>query len=88
VFVLHANPNLKRSVAEAVIATEAMKLGVDVYRPIAEHGRVDLVFGVGDRLWRVQCKWGCSQQRPRRDPGQFSYESAWAGRAHPFDLRG
>jgi prevent-host-death family protein len=29
-----------------------------VLRPIGEHGRSDLAFEIGDRLWRVQCKWG------------------------------
>jgi hypothetical protein len=25
---------------------------------VSEHGRCDLVFEIGGRLWRVQCKWG------------------------------
>jgi hypothetical protein len=28
-----------------------------VYRPVAEGGRYDLIFDVGTRLVRVQCKW-------------------------------
>ena len=51
------NPNLKGNIAEAVIAAEATKLGIAVFRPQLEHGRVDLVFELGKRLLRVQCKW-------------------------------
>jgi hypothetical protein len=52
------NPNLKGNVAEAAIAFAAVKLGVPVFKPVAEHGRADLVFEIADRLYRVQCKWG------------------------------
>src|SRR5438045_6297644 len=47
----------KGNIAELAIAAAAIKLGVDVYRPVGEGGRYDLVFGVGESLWRVQCKW-------------------------------
>ena len=50
--------NHKGNVAEMVIATEAMKLGIDVFKPLNEHTRYDLIFDVGARLLRVQCKWG------------------------------
>jgi len=50
--------NEKGNIAEAAIALEAIKLGIDVLKPVAEHERYDLVFDVGDRLLRVQCKWG------------------------------
>jgi prevent-host-death family protein len=50
--------NDKGNIAEAAITLEAIKLGIDVLKPIAEHGRYDLVFDLGDRLLRVQCKWG------------------------------
>jgi PD-(D/E)XK endonuclease len=49
--------NQKGAIAEAAIALEAVKLGVEVYRPMAEGGRYDLIFGLEDRLLRVQCKW-------------------------------
>ncbi len=49
--------NDKGNIAEAAIALEAVKLGVDVLRPIAEHGRYDLAFDLRDRIIRVQCKW-------------------------------
>jgi hypothetical protein len=47
----------KGAIAEVAIALAALRLGVDVYRPVAEGGRYDLIFGVGGRLLRVQCKW-------------------------------
>lgn len=47
----------KGAIAELAIALAAVRLGVDVYRPLAEGGRYDLIFGIGERLMRVQCKW-------------------------------
>jgi hypothetical protein len=47
----------KGAIAELAIALAAVRLGVDVYRPVAEGGRYDLIFEIEDRLWRVQCKW-------------------------------
>jgi hypothetical protein len=49
-------PSQKGSIAEAVIAAEATKAGARVWRPMAEGGRFDLIFEVGTRLLRVQCK--------------------------------
>jgi prevent-host-death family protein len=50
--------NDKGNIAEAAITLEAIKLGIDVLKPVAEHGRYDLVLDMGERLLRVQCKWG------------------------------
>jgi hypothetical protein len=50
--------NRKGAVAEMKIATAAIELGIPVLRPMAEHGRYDLGFELGDRILRVQCKWG------------------------------
>ena len=52
------SPNVKGAVAEQAIVLAATRLQVPVLRPIAEHGRCDLALDIGDRLWRVQCKWG------------------------------
>src|SRR4051794_2984280 len=52
------NPNVKGNVAEAAVALEATKLGLEVYRPLTEHGRADMVLGIGGQLFSVQCKWG------------------------------
>jgi prevent-host-death family protein len=49
--------NRKGAIAEMKIATAAIELGIPVLRPMAEHGRYDLGFEVGDRILRVQCKW-------------------------------
>jgi hypothetical protein len=46
----------KGAIAETAIIHEAVRLGVDVYRPVAEGGRYDLIFGLGHELVRVQCK--------------------------------
>jgi prevent-host-death family protein len=55
-FVLTSNQ--KGAIAELKIAAAATELGVPVLRPMTEHGRYDLGFELGDRILRVQCKWG------------------------------
>ena len=50
--------NQKGSIAEQAIALEATRVGIEVYRPVAEGGRFDLIFAFEDAsLARVQCKW-------------------------------
>jgi hypothetical protein len=49
-------PTRKGAIAEAVIAAEAIKAGVEVLRPVAEGCRYDLAFDLGTRFVRVQCK--------------------------------
>ena len=51
----------KGAIAETAIAHAATKLGIEVYRPVAEGGRFDLIFLLGDELVRVQCKWAPRQ---------------------------
>ena len=60
-FVSAHDPNLKGNVAEACIAAAAIKLGIQVLKPMTEHCRYDLLFDLGRPLLRVQCKWA-----PRR----------------------
>jgi prevent-host-death family protein len=48
--------NRKGAIAEIAIACEATKLGVEVFMPLSDHCRYDLVFGIGAGLYRVQCK--------------------------------
>jgi hypothetical protein len=48
--------NQKGAIAETAIIHAAVKLGVDVYRPVVEGGRYDLIFDLGTQLARVQCK--------------------------------
>ncbi len=50
------NPNLRGAISEMAIALEAVELGVEVFKPLSEHSRADLIFGIADRLYRVQCK--------------------------------
>ena len=50
--------NQKGAIAEAEICRAAVWAGIPVYKPLAEHGRADLVLEIGGRLVRVQCKWG------------------------------
>ena len=47
----------KGNIAELAIARAAIELGIDVYRPVGEGGRYDMIFEIDDELWRVQCKW-------------------------------
>src|SRR5437870_1936591 len=47
----------KGNIAEAAVMLAAVKLGLDVYRPVGEGGRYDLILDIGSRLLRVQCKW-------------------------------
>jgi PD-(D/E)XK endonuclease len=47
----------KGAIAELAIALAAVRLGIDVYRPVAEGGRYDLIFEVDETLWRVQCSF-------------------------------
>jgi prevent-host-death family protein len=52
------NSNEKGALAEMSIAREAVRLGIGVLKPLSERQRYDLGLEVGDRILRVQCKWG------------------------------
>jgi hypothetical protein len=47
----------KGNIAETAIVLAAVKLGIDVYRPVGEGGRYDMIFELAGHMWRVQCKW-------------------------------
>ena len=49
----------KGAIAEAEITAAALHAGVGVLRPVTEGTRYDLVFDLGERFLRVQCKWAC-----------------------------
>src|SRR5436190_1311879 len=51
----------KGSIAETAIASTAVKLGFDVYWPLTNGGRYDMIMDVYGRLLRVQCKWAAKQ---------------------------
>ncbi len=46
----------KGALAECAIAYAAIEVGVGVFRPLSDGARYDLIFDVGHRLIRVQCK--------------------------------
>ena len=52
-------PSHKGAIAEAAVAFEATRLGFEAMRPTMEGRRYDLLIDTGERLLRVQCKWGC-----------------------------
>ena len=47
----------KGALAELKITTRAIELGIPVLKPVIEGLRYDLIFDLGSRLLRVQCKW-------------------------------
>jgi hypothetical protein len=49
--------NCKGALAESEITSAAIRLGIPVLKPVAEHGRYDLAFDVANQIMRVQCKW-------------------------------
>jgi hypothetical protein len=49
---------MKGAIAETAITARAVELGIVVLKPVVEGRRYDLVFDTGERLLRVQCKWG------------------------------
>ncbi|HEY3828823.1 MAG TPA: group I intron-associated PD-(D/E)XK endonuclease [Solirubrobacteraceae bacterium] len=59
--MLDPSSSQKGAMAEAEIATAALRLNLTVLRPLSEGGRYDLVIDTGKRLLRVQCKWAARQ---------------------------
>jgi len=55
--MLDLSTSQKGAVAEAEIATAAIRLELHVLRPVAEGGRYDIAIDLGRKLLRVQCKW-------------------------------
>ena len=47
----------KGSIAELAIAKTAADLRFDVYWPLTQGGRYDMVIDIHRQLFRVQCKW-------------------------------
>ena len=54
--------NQKGAIAEAAVVNEAVRLGIGIWRPFSDHERYDVIFDLGERLVRVQCKHA-SQRR-------------------------
>ena len=53
---MELTPTRKGALAELAVMRRAFELGVDVYRPVAEGTRSDMIFEWGDRLMRIQVK--------------------------------
>ena len=47
----------KGSIADMMIAATAVKLDIDVYKPVNDGTRCDLILDLDGRLTRIQCKW-------------------------------
>jgi hypothetical protein len=54
-------PTEKGAIAEAKIYAAAVEAGIVVARPLTEGRRYDLIFDLGPKLLRVQCKWAARQ---------------------------
>jgi hypothetical protein len=77
--------NQKRAIAEPAIAHHAVKLGIEVYRPVAEGGRFDLIFVFPDgSLARVQCKWANLVQGAVAIRNYSSRRAAEGMRSRPY----
>ncbi len=51
------SPDQKGAIAELAVTHHAARFGVGVLRPLTDGHRYDVVFDVGGKLIRVQCKW-------------------------------
>ena len=49
--------NTKGTIAETAIELTAARCQIAVYRPTSGHSRADLIFEIGDDVYRVQVKW-------------------------------
>ena len=47
----------KGAIAETAVVHAAAKMGIDVYLPVMDGSRCDLILDIAGRLVRVQCKW-------------------------------
>jgi PD-(D/E)XK endonuclease len=66
----------KGAIAELAIQLAATKLGIEVYRPVAEGGRYDMIFDLEPSLLRVQCKWSTRRGEVLVVPCQSARRSA------------
>ena len=72
--------NHKGAIAETAITAEATRLGIEVYRPVAEGGRFDLIFAFADASLAA-----CNQRR--RQQGQVVVIRPYACRRAREGLR-
>src|SRR5215212_6406442 len=81
-------PGRKGAIAETAFAAHATRLGFDVYRPVAEGGRYDLILDVGSRLpapARAVQVGPAHRRRHQRQPAHVppDQEQAMSGRSTP-----
>lgn len=76
---MFVDSNQKGNIAELAIAKEAARLGIDVLRPLTEHGRYDLALDIRGTIVRIQCKWGDSDGDVIRARISSSYHSPTRG---------
>lgn len=50
--------NQKGDIAEVAIRLAATRAGIGAYAPTGGHSRADMLFEIGNGLYRVQIKWG------------------------------
>ena len=87
------------SIAETSIAAVGTRLGIDVYKPLSDGTRCDLIFDISGRLLRIQCKWAakhgdilvirCYRNRRTRDGllrQYYTAEEVDAFAAYSLDL--
>ena len=55
-------PSQKGSIAESAIVHAAIKLGIQVFKPVNEGLRYDLIFAMKGGFVRVQCKWAAKRE--------------------------
>lgn len=83
--------NQKGAIAETAIAHAAVRAGIAVLTPLVE-ARYDLVFDLGSRFVRVQCKWArhvddvviVSCRTSRRGPNGFLHGGYTADEVDAF----
>ena len=80
------NPSQIGAIAEAVIAAEAVKAGVRVWRPLVEGGRADLLFEFDGRFARIQCKTGARRGDVVIVPTRTSRRVAGGHRRTTYDV--
>ena len=74
----------KGGIAELAIAWEAAQLGIGVYKPLTDGERCDLIFALGSRLVRVQCKWATRRGAVVNVPCQSCRRTATGLRARSY----
>ena len=97
--MLDLSTDQKGAIAEIMIAATAIRLGIEVYKPLNVGTRCDLIFDLDGRLTRMQCKWAsrygdvlivrCYRSRRTRDGllnRMYTADEVDAFAAYSYDL--